>query len=121
MELNEKIKTLRKARNWSQVELADKLGVHRNHMNRLEAGQYTPSIDLLKKMSAVFGVSTDFLLNEEMEIDEPLNLKNKTLFEKIKIIDDMEEFDQSTILNVIDAFIIKKQLWSVMNKTSVTS
>lgn len=60
--LNEQIKTLRMARNISQVELAKKLGVSKQSVSNWENNNIQPSIDMLMKIAAFFDVSTDYLL-----------------------------------------------------------
>jgi len=53
---------LRKAKGWSQKELADKLGVHMTHVARLETGVYRPSIELVQQLMALFHVTADELI-----------------------------------------------------------
>lgn len=115
MKLGDKIKKMRKDRKWSQADLADKLSIHVTHVSRIETERFTPSLDLLKKLAEVFEVTTDYLIYEDMENVGPINLKDKTLFEKMKLVDDLEEKDRSIIHGVIDAFLVKKQMWKVLN------
>lgn len=67
MTFEEKLKTLRKQSNLTQEELAKKLYVSRTAVSKWESGKGYPSIDTLKELAKVFGVSTDALLsNDEM-------------------------------------------------------
>lgn len=116
MTLGEKIKMLRKDRKWSQAELADRLSVHVTHISRLETDRYAPSLDLLRKLAQIFEVTTDYLLYEQMDNNGPLNLKDKSLFEKMKLLDELEEPDRHVIHGVIDAFLTKRQMWNVLNR-----
>jgi transcriptional regulator with XRE-family HTH domain len=116
MKLSEKIKKLRKDRKWSQSELAEKIKVHVTHISRLETERYSPSFDMLKKLAEAFEVTTDYLVFDSMENVGPINLKDKTLYEKMKLIDELEEKDRAVIHGVIDAFLVKKQMWNVLNK-----
>ena len=70
MKLAEKIMTLRKQRGWSQEELAQQLSVSRQSVSKWESGASVPDLDKILKMSEIFGVSTDTLLKEEMELNE---------------------------------------------------
>ena len=63
--LNQRIRTLRLARNISQVELAKRLGVSKQSVSNWENDNIQPSIEMLKKLAGVFGVSTDYLLGLE--------------------------------------------------------
>lgn len=67
MILAEKIITLRKRMNWSQEELAEKLDISRQSVSKWEVGATIPDLDKILKMSELFGVSTDYLLKDEIE------------------------------------------------------
>ena len=60
--LNERIRELRLAAGFSQVELAEKLGVSKQSVSNWENDNIQPSIDMLVKLSKIFNVSTDYLL-----------------------------------------------------------
>ena len=67
MILGEKIAALRKQNNWSQEDLAEQLQISRQSVSKWESGASIPDLDRIIKMSALFGVSTDYLLKDEME------------------------------------------------------
>lgn len=67
MILADKIIDLRKKNGWSQEELASQLGVSRQSVSKWESGQSIPDLDRILKMSTIFGVSTDYLLKEDVE------------------------------------------------------
>ena len=67
MILGEKIIALRKRMNWSQEELAEKLDISRQSVSKWEVGATIPDLDKILKMSDIFGVSTDYLLKDEIE------------------------------------------------------
>lgn len=52
--MNNRLKVLRAERNWSQAELAERLGVSRQTVNALETGRYDPSLPLAFKIGRVF-------------------------------------------------------------------
>ena len=66
MILAEKIMALRKQNGWSQEELAEKVGVSRQSVSKWESMQSVPDLDKILVLAQVFGVSTDYLLKEEM-------------------------------------------------------
>ena len=70
MILADKIMTLRKKAGWSQEELASQLGVTRQSVSKWEGAQSVPDLDKVVQMSRLFGVSTDYLLKDEMEDEE---------------------------------------------------
>lgn len=67
MKLEEKLVSLRKANGLSQIELAEKMNVSRQAVSRWEVGASVPSIENLKFLSELYGVSIDCLINEETE------------------------------------------------------
>ena len=60
--LNEKIYEMRMSFGWTQVQLAQKLGVTKQTVSNWENDNIQPSIDMLVKISKAFNVSTDYLL-----------------------------------------------------------
>lgn len=71
--LSEKIINLRKSRGWSQEELAERLNVSRQSVSKWESGISNPDLDKIVAMSALFGVSTDYLLKDSTaEEREPI-------------------------------------------------
>lgn len=71
MILADKIVSLRKKAGWSQEDLAEKLGVTRQSVSKWEGAQSVPDMDKVVQMSRLFGVSTDFLLKDELEEETP--------------------------------------------------
>ena len=67
MILADKIIENRKKNGWSQEELADKLGVSRQSVSKWEGAQAVPDMKKLIQMAEVFGVSTDYLLRDDIE------------------------------------------------------
>ncbi|WP_296819513.1 helix-turn-helix transcriptional regulator [Brevundimonas sp.] len=61
-----RLKVLRAERDWSQADLADRLGVSRQTVNAIETGKYDPSLPLAFKIGRVFGqpIETIFLDQE---------------------------------------------------------
>lgn len=65
VDLGEKIKSLRKSKNMTQKDLADRIGVSKSIISSYESGIRYPSYDVLVKMARIFHVSTDYLLGIE--------------------------------------------------------
>lgn len=71
MILADKIVSLRKKAGWSQEDLAEKLGVTRQSVSKWEGAQSVPDMDKVVMMSRLFGVTTDYLLKDELEEEAP--------------------------------------------------
>ena len=89
MILADKIIEERKKNGWSQEELANKLGVSRQAVSKWESLGSIPDLQRILQMSELFGVTTDYLLKDEIE-EEPLNEYTETNTIKVS----MEEANQ---------------------------
>lgn len=67
MILADKIALLRHQKSWSQEELAHQLDVSRQAVSKWESGASIPDLDKILKLSALFEVTTDYLLKDELE------------------------------------------------------
>lgn len=72
MKLSDKIIQLRKSNGWSQEGLAEKLNVSRQAISRWEGATAQPDATNILQLSKLFGVTTDYLLNDEYESDNDL-------------------------------------------------
>ncbi len=70
MILADKIIRLRKKNGWSQEELADKMNVSRQAVSKWESTQSIPDLEKILQLSVLFGVTTDYLLKDEIEVEE---------------------------------------------------
>lgn len=89
MILADKIIEERKKNGWSQEELANKLGVSRQAVSKWESSGSIPDLQRILQMSELFGVTTDYLLKDEIE-EESLNEYVETKTIKVS----MEEANQ---------------------------
>ena len=68
MSLSEKIVYLRRREGWSQEELAERLSVSRQSVSKWESGLSLPELEKIPEISRLFGVTTDYLLKEEIGV-----------------------------------------------------
>ncbi len=76
MILADKIIELRKRNGWSQEELAERMQVSRQAVSKWEGAQALPDLERILALSRLFGVSTDYLLKDEIELDEAAGAAN---------------------------------------------
>lgn len=93
MNFSEKLLTLRKAKNLTQEQLAEKLDVSRQSISKWESGQAVPEMEKIVALSVVFDVTTDYLLKSS-EIDD-LSVKTEML-----------EKQQQTPRSFLQAFLL---------------
>ena len=63
--MNNRLRELRDARDWSQGELAERLDVSRQTVNALETGKYDPSLPLAFRIARLFGLSIEDVFSPE--------------------------------------------------------
>lgn len=71
MNMAQKLTTLRKEKGLTQMELAEVLDVSRQAVSKWELGTALPGTDKLKSIADLYGVSVDYLLDENQERYEP--------------------------------------------------
>ena len=77
--MNTRLRILRAGKDWSQEELATRVGVTRQTINAIETGKYDPSLPLAIKIAHLFGMHVEeiFLLPDN-ELPRPV--KHDVLF-----------------------------------------
>ena len=74
----DKLILLRKKAGWSQEELADQTNVTRQPVSKWEGAQSVPDLEKMLRLSELFGVSTDYLLKDEIEEAEHIDSSDDT-------------------------------------------
>ncbi|MBS0297399.1 MAG: helix-turn-helix transcriptional regulator [Proteobacteria bacterium] len=65
--MKNRLRVLRAEREWSQADLADRLGVSRQTVNAIETGKYDPSLPLAFKIARVFEAPIEQIFDDEQE------------------------------------------------------
>lgn len=63
--MNNRIKVLRAERDWSQADLADRLGVSRQTIIAIEKGKYDPSLPLAFSIARTFGQTIEDIFSPD--------------------------------------------------------
>ena len=90
--LGKNIKTLRTALGWSQVDLARKLNITKQTVSNWENDNIQPSIEMLVRLSKIFGVTTDYLLGLETDVQVNVSgLSETAVAHLLLLIDDLRK------------------------------
>ena len=95
------IKKLRRAKGWTQRELADAVGLAMDTISRYERGDREPRASDIKKLSAALGVKEDELLNGPSEVF-CINLKYEAT---LKGVSDVMSMNGITLTVSDDGFV----------------
>ena len=116
MDFSEKLLTLRKAKDLTQEQLAEKLNVSRQSVSKWESGQAAPELEKIVAMSVVFDVTTDYLLKSS-EIDD-LSVKTEMLEkqqQQMLVKEQRQQKIRECVLYVIVIYLVLFAVYSVQH------
>lgn len=103
-----RIKQVRTAKNLSQKEIALKVGIDQAQYSRMESGKVEPTLSSLEKIAGALDVKISELLDEENTLD--INSYDKTTYDKLRLVEELDETEKKSIFNIIDIAISRKRL-----------
>ncbi len=109
MNIGEQIKKTRTAKNLSQKEVALALEMDQAQFSRIENGKTDPSFSTIEKIAQALGIELVELVNAD-DIFKEVNSYDKSIFEKLALVDQLEEKEKSAFFSILDALVSKKRL-----------
>lgn len=108
MVLGDNIRKSRKAKGWSQRELAEHTATDTSYINRVETGKINPSIAVLERIAGALECSLDELVKgvEKAEVE----IRDKGLADRVRLIDSLDEEDRHALVHMIDTMLTKKRM-----------
>jgi len=116
MALPERVRQLRDEHNWSQGELATKIGADAAQISRYEHGKTSPSADAVVRLAEVFDVSCDYLLVEDAP-RRRFRTPEDALGDRLASIDELGDNDLALVLAFTDALVTKTRLRNLVGET----
>lgn len=107
--LGESIRKLREQRKFSQKEVANAINVAPTQYSRVETGKVMPSVKTLIKVARVLDVPIDAIINGSANPNQEITIKDKSLFEKVRLIDELPEEEKNVVIQIIDLALSKKK------------
>lgn len=108
MEIGERIKKLREARGLSQKEVASMIKMDQSQYSKLEKDKTDPSVSTLAKVAKALGTQLSELFADDMLRD--VNSYDKSVMEKISLIDSLDEDEKKSLFKIIDGLSSKKKM-----------
>jgi len=109
MDLAKALKKVREAKGLSQKEVALSCKMDTAQYSRIEGGKTDPSFSAVVRMAKALGVELTELFRAD-ELFKEVNSKNRTLMEKISMVDTLGKDEQQAIFKVIDLAISNKKM-----------
>ena len=104
MDFSERLITLRKERNLTQNQLAERVGVAVLQIRRYEAGSSQPTLDVIRRLAIALSVSADMLIFDEGERGPTNGLRYQ-----FEAVSQLMESEQAVVREVLESLIIKYQ------------
>ena len=113
MDISGNIKRIREAKNLSQKEVISAIGMGAAQYSRIENGKTDPSVSTLAKIAKALGISMAELFYDNDSLREVSSM-DKTLMERVSLIDSLTKEEQKTLFTVLDAFVAKHKFKSTL-------
>lgn len=98
--IGNKITELRKAKGWSQSELANQIKASREAIGKYERNEAVPSVETAKNIADVFDVSLDYLVGDVLKPSF-----DKRMLERLEDFELLSEEDKKHLFALLDAFL----------------
>jgi transcriptional regulator with XRE-family HTH domain len=108
MNIGDKIKKLREAKGLSQKEVALALSMNPSQYSKIENGKVDPQFSSIERIAKALGVSVADFFSADTIPD--INSLNKSVVEKVQLIEQLEETQKKSIFSIIDMAIYNIKL-----------
>ena len=102
----QRLARLRKERGYTQIELADQIGIVQALVSDYEVGKLRLNAEMVVRFAKALGISTDELLG--LEKNQPnSSVQNRRVLRRLHQVDQLSKRDQDALLRTIDAFVAR--------------
>lgn len=115
MTFSDRLKELRKKKGISQAELANLIEVHFTQVSRYERGDTKPNAEAMTRLAKALDTTVDFLMNGSTDdVAQEAGL-DKEMISRFKAVQEFNSDDKKTVLSLLDAFIAKTKIQTLIN------
>ena len=119
MNIGDKIRQIREARGLTQKEVALTIGMDQSQYSKIEKAKTDPSTSTLEKVAKAIGIGLSELFADDSFKD--INSYDKSLMEKLQLIEQLDEDEKKSIFKIIDGLVSKKKLKDTLTTALKTS
>jgi transcriptional regulator with XRE-family HTH domain len=109
MSIGENIKRIREQKGLLQKEVAAHLNLDKSAYSKLEKDLREVKVAELQKLSGLFDMTIDQLVNFEGDMPEEITVEDKSAVEQIKLIGQLDDEDKKTVFSIIDKMLTNKK------------
>ena len=109
MKIGDNIKKAREAKGWSQKEVALSLKMDQSQYSKVENNKTDPHLSTIEKIAKALGISTEDLFSADKVFKEVSSF-DKSLVEKIQLVEQLEDNEKKSIFSIIDGLVTKQRL-----------
>jgi transcriptional regulator with XRE-family HTH domain len=114
MPFAEKLTKLRNEKGFTQQEMANLIGVGIAQMRRYEKGKSSPTLEVIKNIARVLGVSADELIFEEEERIPSSRIMDRRLLEQFEVVSKLAAHDKEAVKIILESVIVRSRLEEIM-------
>jgi len=109
MSIGENIKRIREHKGILQKLVAAELNIDKSSYSKLEKDMREVKVSELQKLSVLFDMSIDQIVNFEGDTPKEVTVEDKSAVEQVQLISQLDEGDKKTVFNIIDTMLTKKK------------
>ena len=110
MTLGRKIEMLRKDRGWTQIQLAEMLGMTGHHLSRWENDKIRPRAKMLEKLAEILGLPVDELTSAPKTLTPKSVSNDPELAVLLAEVDELDEEQKGVLKHVLRSMLTCKQM-----------
>lgn len=116
MNIAENLKSYREQKGLLQKEVANAVGVHPSNYSKMEKGERDVSIEIADKLAKYFGITLDELVHMSEQVPKEVTIVDKSVSERINLIQQLEEEDKQALFRIIDSMLTKSKFKDFFSK-----
>lgn len=109
MNIGDKIRQIREAKGLTQKEVSLTIGMDQSQYSKIEKGKTDPSTSTVDKIAKAIGIELSDLFASH-DVLKDINSYDKSLMEKLHLIEQLDEEEKKSIFNIVDGLVSKKKL-----------
>jgi transcriptional regulator with XRE-family HTH domain len=109
MSIANNIRTIREQKGLRQKEVYTFLNIGKSVYSKIENGGREATVQELLKISRLFDMNIDQIVNYEANIPIEITLEDKSILEQNRLFDELDEEDRQTVFKIVDKMLTTKK------------